>query len=130
MPQDIDWESARRIAQEQAPKLRPKAAAESWTLWLRDRRAWRLLLTAAALETELARLDGWVVAAADDVEVARAGIRTTPGAFFRGCLARGLEHRGHCPERGGMHLLGRLQHELIDHVAWYERRREQAAAPP
>ena len=124
MPQDVNWESARRIANEHAPKLRPKVSGDRWNAWDNDRRAWRLLLTATVLEAELPELDGWVPAACGDLDAARDRIRTTPGAFLRGCLARWLEYKGYCPEKAGMHLLGRLQHALLDHVAWFEQRRQ------
>ena len=69
-------------------------------------------------------LADWVRHAAADVRDARQSIRTTPGAFFRGCLAMGLEYRGCCAKDEGMHLLGRLQHALTHQIRWFECRQQ------
>ena len=123
---DIDWDAAIRIGRQHSAKLRPKSANDRWSLWKNDRRAWRLFVTAAVLEGEIAELDGWLAGACGDLQEARDrnAIRTTPGAFFRGCLARWLEYRGYCPERGGMHLVGCLQNALLVPMASYEHQLE------
>jgi len=123
-PESVAWRPACYLAAEYSPKLAPLGAGGKYSLWKEDRRAWRLMLFAAIVEAHVPELFKWVSDAADDVEAARNGIRGTPGAFFRGCLATHLEYRGYCGEKEGMHLVGRLQHLLTRHVRWFECRQQ------